>query len=308
LGLGQNKNFILMRHFYRVKKHLTIAISSLIFFGLSLNVQGQLPFSDDFESGDFTAGAWTVSGSAQISSSSPYQGTYCVEGPGTYFLTKSFSPISDNIVSVEFAMKASQTTKNSVVSRIFDGNDNQASHLHFEHSGYIIARNGSGSSNNTNLIQYSANTWYFIKIVLDNTNKTYDVYIDGQLIADDFGFEDPNFTMPEKFEWHSGESNGTGWIDDVCIFAGTTGVEDLGLSLFNINVYPNPTSGILNFKSEMNQVLQIGIFNNYGQIVYSSAVLNDNSIDISRLSTGIYFVKLTDENGNILLSRKILKE
>ena len=297
-----------MRHFYRIKRHVTIAISSLIFFGLSLNVQGQLPFSDDFESGNFSSGGWDVSGNAEISTQSPSQGSFCVKGSGTYGIEKSFTNLNENIITVEFSMKASQTGSNCVVYGVFDENDYESAVVFFRHTGNIEAKDGPSGSTSIALRQYQSDTWYDIKIVMDFQNKTYDVFIDNILEADDFGFFESSYGTPQSFKWRSGETWGTGWIDCVNIYAGTTGIEDLGLSQANINVFPNPTSGILNFKSEINQELQISIFNSYGQNVFSPAVLNDKSIDISSLSTGIYIVKLTDINGNIMLSRKILKE
>ncbi|MCX6272946.1 MAG: dockerin type I domain-containing protein [Bacteroidetes bacterium] len=48
-------------------------------------------------------------------------------------------------------------------------------------------------------------------------NHTYDVYIDNQLLADNFAFYDSNFGLPETFYWGSTESWGTGWFDCIQI-------------------------------------------------------------------------------------------
>ena len=75
-------------------------------------------------------------------------------------------------------------------------------------------------------------------------------------------------------------------------------------NLLDFSVYPNPTTGILNIKSETT-IVQIEIHNLLGQLVLSNT--NQNTIDISRVSQGVYFIKVKDENGNIG-SQKIVKK
>lgn len=67
-----------------------------------------------------------------------------------------------------------------------------------------------------------------------------------------------------------------------------------GSSALNFSVYPSPTSGILNIKSN-GSIIQLNVFNQMGQMVMSTK--NLNSIDLSGLSAGLYFIKLIDENG-----------
>lgn len=61
-----------------------------------------------------------------------------------------------------------------------------------------------------------------------------------------------------------------------------------------IQLYPNPTNGILNIISN-NQVSDITIYNEIGQTVFSQK--NKNILNISKLATGIYFLRISDENG-----------
>ncbi|MCX6279694.1 MAG: hypothetical protein NT004_16590, partial [Bacteroidetes bacterium] len=208
-----------MRHFYKIKTQFAVAICSLILIGLSMNAKGQLPFSDGFESGNFTTGGWTVTGNAEISTQYPAQGTYCVKGPGTYSIEKSFTNLNENIIAVEYAMKASQTGSNCVTFTVKDENDSTSAIVFFRHTGYIEAYNGYGNNQQISLNLYNANTWYNMKIVLDISLKTYDVFINGQLTAADFSFHNAGFTMPKKFSWGSGETWGTGWVDAVNIFS-----------------------------------------------------------------------------------------
>ena len=71
------------------------------------------------------------------------------------------------------------------------------------------------------------------------------------------------------------------------------GVDENTLSDFS--VYPNPTTGILNVQSKT-AIVQIEIHNLLGQLVKSNT--NQNTIDISSVSSGLYFIKVMDENGD----------
>ena len=75
-------------------------------------------------------------------------------------------------------------------------------------------------------------------------------------------------------------------------------------TLFSFSVYPVPASGILNVKSN-SVVSQINIYNNLGQLVLSKS--DQNTIDLSKLSQGLYFIKVKDENGNFG-TKKIVKK
>ena len=80
------------------------------------------------------------------------------------------------------------------------------------------------------------------------------------------------------------------------------GIEDTSISVFS--VYPSPTSGILNIISET-PIFQITIYNLLGQLVLSFE--DTNTIDISSVDQGVYFVKVMDENGYVA-SQKVVKK
>ena len=80
-------------------------------------------------------------------------------------------------------------------------------------------------------------------------------------------------------------------------------------SLLDFSVYPSPTSGILNIESETT-ITQLEIYNQLGQLVISIPIAigtNKNTIDISRVSPGLYFIKIMDENGNFGTKKVIRK-
>jgi hypothetical protein len=78
------------------------------------------------------------------------------------------------------------------------------------------------------------------------------------------------------------------------------GLEDVS-SIFNsVNVYPNPSNGLLNIQSDV-QLDKIELLNSNGQVVRKLTLAND----ISDLSNGIYFVRL--QIGTYVEIRKVVK-
>jgi hypothetical protein len=95
------------------------------------------------------------------------------------------------------------------------------------------------------------------------------------------------------------------WLDDKIAWYENLGV--LGVdqnTLLSFSVYPIPTTGILTIQSNTT-ITQIEIYNQLGQLVKFNT--NQNTIDISSVSQGSYFIKIKDENGNIG-TKKVVKK
>lgn len=70
----------------------------------------------------------------------------------------------------------------------------------------------------------------------------------------------------------------------------------------NVQIYPNPTSGVIVIKAEMMNGIEV--FNSLGQMFLVKDVENDEvSLDLSSFGSGIYFISILTENGNFV--RKI---
>lgn len=71
-------------------------------------------------------------------------------------------------------------------------------------------------------------------------------------------------------------------------------------SFSNIKFYPNPTSLILNIEMGLNLDYDISIHNQLGQQVVKQYNLSgNNSIDVSKLMSGIYILKISTSAGNL---------
>ncbi len=137
------------------------------------------------------------------------------------------------------------------------------------------------------------------------TNKDTLVYLDtdgdqipNYLDNDDDG--DGMLTINEDYDGDmnpgNDDTNGDG-IPDYMQQSVALGVNEISLSEFTI--YPNPVLDVLtvDFASLQNEVT-IKIFSLQGQEVYVKLAITDNTtqIDISNLSSGVYFVNVLEEN------------
>lgn len=97
--------------------------------------------------------------------------------------------------------------------------------------------------------------------------------------------------------------SGNGWgFAGVTVCPSPIGIADYYATDHIIGVYPNPTNQIVNFSDQAN----VQLTNVSGQIVASRKSVN--RLDLRELPAGIYFVLLTDNNGQVLKRGKIVKE
>jgi len=78
----------------------------------------------------------------------------------------------------------------------------------------------------------------------------------------------------------------------------------------NIQIYPNPTNSTITINIEANTSVngyKVGINNLLGQTVYVSKMnTTKKTIDLSTLENGVYFVKILDENNNVVDIQKVV--
>ncbi len=91
----------------------------------------------------------------------------------------------------------------------------------------------------------------------------------------------------------NGEYSYSKTISKECVFSG------------NVSIYPNPAQDILTIESEGVIVDKIYVQDVTGNIV-KTVIANTNTIDISELANGIYFIKLMDSENNI--TKKFVKQ
>ncbi len=79
-------------------------------------------------------------------------------------------------------------------------------------------------------------------------------------------------------------------------------------SNLEVSIYPNPTSSILNLKTNQNNELSYNLFNLLGELLISGKNSgNIVKINIDYLPNAIYLLKVTNDSSNIIKTFKIIK-
>jgi Zn-dependent metalloprotease len=116
----------------------------------------------------------------------------------------------------------------------------------------------------------------------------------------------PQSNMLFRFVFQSdGSDNYDGaFIDNFIIYNPLSVAE---FSANNVSLYPNPTKGILNYTISNNVALTAITINDIlGKQIYKSGNTINNSIDVSNLSSGVYFVTFKSDNSSV--TKKFIKE
>ena len=85
------------------------------------------------------------------------------------------------------------------------------------------------------------------------------------------------------------------YIDCQHDYIGESNADELG-------IYPNPAKEIIYITAK--DVNLVSVYNSLGQIVMSE-MINDNVLNVSSLAKGVYFVKMQDENSNVIVKKLI---
>ena len=67
----------------------------------------------------------------------------------------------------------------------------------------------------------------------------------------------------------------------------------------NLSIYPNPSMGLVNIKSK-EQINTLSISTILGKQIFFTEDFSKNSIDLSLLCNGIYFINIGTEKGNYI--------
>lgn len=116
----------------------------------------------------------------------------------------------------------------------------------------------------------------------------------------------PQSNMLFRFVFQSDEVDSyDGVLIDNFVIETTLGTDEFSSNA--INIFPNPTKGILNY-TIINRIVLTAITINdiSGKQVYISENTINNSIDVSNLSSGVYFITFTSENNSV--TKKFIKQ
>jgi len=151
--------------------------------------------------------------------------------------------------------------------------------------------------------------------VLDTFNPTYAIKADNKVDNIEIvRIEDASpgvytITVTAKGSVYSPSGNPPGQNYSLIVYAdnltATVSREDMELS--QVKIYPNPIENTLFIQNTLDyQIEKIEIFDVIGKNVYSSDIVNNNSVNVSNLTSGIYLVKLY--SGSAHTTQKIVKK
>ncbi len=136
----------------------------------------------------------------------------------------------------------------------------------------------------------------------------YNIHIDGKLTAEkisslEYSITSNNNRYVEVVAVYENDMTSVGLVKE--ILAGDN-IEDITEN--NINIYPNPVNDILYIEaeSEIEEVVVYDVFGRVQNLRISESQNLRNSIDVSNLNTGFYFVKINTKEGNIV--KRIIKQ
>ncbi|HRG59037.1 MAG TPA: FG-GAP-like repeat-containing protein [Bacteroidia bacterium] len=104
---------------------------------------------------------------------------------------------------------------------------------------------------------------------------------------------------------NNGNGASTNVSNETILVNSTAGINDNSLS--NIILFPNPANNFLHLKLNQNQVKSIAINSILGAQVESNYNKTNNTIDISNLAAGTYFISITTVN-NVIVTKRFVKK
>lgn len=223
------------------------------------------------------------------------------------------------------------TSDNSFSDIALDGNNTP----------YVLYVSNTAEGRKLNVKKFDGNSWIqigaanFSDTVVNNTALTVSTSGIPYVVSSIWDSSNANHTKNTVYRFDAGTGNwskvggdfvsdGAATFADIAIdpvnnylvLAYTqsgTRVKRISLNTLSVNdiknndsfgIYPNPTNGIIYFKDER-KIKSTEVTNAVGQII--AARMSNQQIDITDAPKGIYFVKVTFENGKSLV-KKIMKK
>ena len=81
------------------------------------------------------------------------------------------------------------------------------------------------------------------------------------------------------------------------------GIEDYDAAA--ISVFPNPTTGMVQVSSSKFQVSGVDVYDVYGKLLKTDAMMDNSTVDMSGYAAGVYFLRVSTENG--VVTKRVVK-
>jgi hypothetical protein len=121
-------------------------------------------------------------------------------------------------------------------------------------------------------------------VILGGSGESFDLPYNGLL--DNVRFYNRAITGAEVSQLYS--------QDPSCVTTVTTGIKDLNKLAAGINVYPNPSQGLLNIDFGSETTVELFVKDMLGKVLLTYSIENQTrtELDLSSQPNGIYFVEV----------------
>lgn len=141
--------------------------------------------------------------------------------------------------------------------------------------------------------------------LMATSGVTYQWYVNGNLIP---GATSQLYTPTQNgiYVVRVTDSNGCVYAYSAGYnYALVTGIDGLNMN-DNITIYPNPTNGLVSIMvSLLNyESYTVNVYDSFGKLLVNE--MNTNTLDLSELNNGVYFITVSTESGNIVKKKIIL--
>ena len=246
---------------------------------------GSFPWSDDFETGDFSAGWTTYAATGAPASLWLASGSQNNTSGGTYSALHTYGAVADGtydsyLISPTFDLSGASSPIVSYSDRVNWTGDADVHSL-------VYSEDYDGSNLDTA-------TW----VVLNDILGSEDAWVaNGPYALPTTGTVTIAFRYQGVYaaEW---------WIDDVSLEEDTMSIDDV--DVLDMRIYPNPVDGnFVTILSPINGIKYIQVFDINGRMVIDTAI-NNNMLDVSSINSGFYMIKVTI-NGQSKISKLVVR-
>jgi len=152
---------------------------------------------------------------------------------------------------------------------------------------------------------YPEDEWFKVTCIYDLDQEVWALNINDVEQFSQYPFEFNNYVFTELagIDFYSATNKNELYLDDFTVAHGILSTENFAPEVFS--VYPNPATDVLNIQSKV-AVEKVTVFDTMGRTVLQATPNTISpAINISGLSSGTYFVKVTIDNNSKIV--KILK-
>ncbi len=163
------------------------------------------------------------------------------DASGTSSLATSFAPQSGRIV-FEAKVKAAETAGFKAIPYIYDATGAAVASISFQ-DGNLNAHIGA----TTTLIQtFAANVWYRVRVVVDTTQGTFDLYVDGVRKEHAVALRAASSSVAKVSYFMDGANTGTLYVDNVRVYTEAAYIGAPPAPVFDARDYGAKGDGVTN--------------------------------------------------------------